>query len=249
MDPVTLRARTAAARARTGAYRVAQIDAVPLFQHGVASVLGRDPRVQWVGAASSAGAAVQLVRAAQPRVLLVDADVDPGANLCRVLTGMHPALAVVMIFRPGARAAGEVEVARRAGAKGFLPREMDPARLPEALCQVAELGIYVEPSMAPLLAPGRVIGPRAPGPALSKREFEVLRLIADGLTAKNIAHRLEVSEETVKTHVRRMLRKLDARDRAHAVALAFQAGLLGGAATFDDEVPRLVPANRAIGAR
>ncbi|MCK2236643.1 MULTISPECIES: LuxR C-terminal-related transcriptional regulator [unclassified Crossiella] len=249
MDPVTLRARAAGVRARVGAYRVAQIDAVPLFQHGVAAVLGRDPRVQWVGAASSPGSAVQLCRAAQPNVLLIDCELDPGAHLCRMLTGMQPSLVVMTLFRPGQRAAGEVEIARRAGAKGFLPRELDPARLPEAICQAVELGLYVDPALTALLTPGRVIGAqRGSGPALSKREFEVLRLIADGLTAKNIAHRLEVSEETVKTHVRRMLRKLDARDRAHAVALAYQAGLLGEAAAAD-EVVRLMPVTRAVAAR
>lgn len=249
MDPVTLRARAAGLRARVGAYRVAQIDAVPLFQHGVAAVLGRDPRVQWVGAAASPGAAVQLCRAAQPSALLVDSELDPGAHLCRMLTGAQPGLVVIVMFRPAARAAGEVEVARRAGAKGFLPRELDPARLPEAICQAIELGLYVEPSLAALLTPGRVIGaPRSGAPALSRREYEVLRLIADGLTAKNIAHRLEVSEETVKTHVRRMLRKLDARDRAHAVALAYQAGLLGEAAAAD-EVVRFMPTHRAVAAR
>ncbi|MCP3799075.1 response regulator transcription factor [Allokutzneria sp. A3M-2-11 16] len=225
MEQVTLRAKVPAARATpVQLARVAHVDSVPLYQQGVAAVLRRDPRTEWVGAASSAAAAVNLCKSAKPNVLLVDADADPGAHLCRLLSGLHPELVVVTLFRQSARSGGEVERARQAGARGFLPREIAPSRLPSALSAALENGFYIDPGISPLLKHSGHA--KRTGTLLSRREQEVLGLIAEGMTAKRIGNRLGVSEETVKTHIRRILRKLEARDRAHAVARAFQAGVL-----------------------
>ncbi|WP_086821888.1 response regulator transcription factor [Allokutzneria sp. NRRL B-24872] len=226
MEQVTLRANVPVARATPGQQlvRVAHVDSVPLFQQGVAAVLHRDPRTVWVGAAASTAATVNLCQSAKPNVLLVDADADPGAHLCRLLSGLHPELVVVVLFRQSARSGGEVERARQAGARGFLPREIDPNRLPSALSLALENGFYIDPSISPLLKNSGHA--KHSGTLLSRREQEVLGLIAEGMTAKRIGNRLGVTEETVKTHIRRILRKLEARDRAHAVARAFHAGVL-----------------------
>ncbi|MFB9905135.1 response regulator transcription factor [Allokutzneria oryzae] len=222
---MTLRARVPAARTpRKTIARVAHVDTVPLFQQGVATVLRRDPRTEWVGMAGSAGAAVTLCQNGRPDVLLLDADVDPGSHLCRLLSGLHPDMVVVTLFRQSARSGGEVERARQAGSRGFLPREIDPNRLPMALTLALENGFYIEPGISPLLKNSGHA--KHSGSLLSRREQEVLGLIAEGMTAKGIGNRLGVSEETVKTHIRRILRKLEARDRAHAVARAFHAGVL-----------------------
>lgn len=95
---------------------------------------------------------------------------------------------------------------------------------PDPLCS-AGLGRYInatlEVSVIPMAQKSELRGK-----PLSEREFEVLQLIADGRTAEQIGRRLGITADTVRTHVHRLLRKLDARDRAHAVALSFQMSLL-----------------------
>src|SRR5439155_19803321 len=90
---------------------------------------------------------------------------------------------------------------------------------------------YIDPALAPLTTPGRSRGGdpsvgRRPRMPLSRREYQVLQLVAEGLENAAIAKVLYLSVETVRTHVKSILRKLSARDRTHAVTIAFRAGIL-----------------------
>jgi DNA-binding NarL/FixJ family response regulator len=120
--------------------------------------------------------------------------------------------------------------ALRAGASGFLLKDAPEERLLTAIQVVAEGGSLFAPSVTRRLIDE--FSRRAPTPAppaleeLTARELEVLQLVAQGLSNAEIAARLVVSEHTVKTHVARILQKLDLRDRTQAVVLAYESGVV-----------------------
>jgi DNA-binding NarL/FixJ family response regulator len=117
-----------------------------------------------------------------------------------------------------------------AGASGFLLKDVTAERLFEAVRVVAAGEALLAPSVTRrLIGEFARLRPRPPSPALAEltpRETEVLRLLAAGLSNVEIATRLVVGEETVKTHVSRILRKLGVRDRAQAVVTAYESGLV-----------------------
>jgi DNA-binding NarL/FixJ family response regulator len=111
-----------------------------------------------------------------------------------------------------------------AGVRGLVPRSAESAEVVEAIVRTHRDRAYLHPSLEPMAA-GRT-GENGPRRALSRREFEVLHLVADGLENQSVADELYLSVETVRTHIKNILRKLQARDRTHAVSLAYRAGLL-----------------------
>ena len=125
--------------------------------------------------------------------------------------------------------------ALRAGARGYLTKDVGAAEIREALIRVTQGQAAVDPAVQQHLldaiasgAPGRASGPRSasrPPAGLTAREAEVLTLIAAGLSNGEIAHRLVVSETTVKSHINHLFAKTGVRDRAQAVAYAYQHGL------------------------
>jgi DNA-binding NarL/FixJ family response regulator len=107
------------------------------------------------------------------------------------------------------------------GARGHVLKTAAPERLLEALAAVAQGASYVDPALERLFA--RQEAARS-HPLLTRREREVLQLLADGLNGEQAAQRLFISGETVRTHVRNAMEKLDAQTRAHAVAIALRRG-------------------------
>jgi DNA-binding NarL/FixJ family response regulator len=101
----------------------------------------------------------------------------------------------------------------------------DPAELIQAVATVASDGVYLDPRLREVLGQ---FGASAPRRVLSKREAEVFALLAQGHTGEDIADRLVLSGETVRTHVRNGMRRLGARTRAHAVAMALSSGEITG---------------------
>ncbi len=113
-----------------------------------------------------------------------------------------------------------------AGVHGLVWHAAPPERILQAIRLARTDGRYLDPMLVPLVPQVRTPAPGRARP-LSNREDQVLRLIADGLSNQAIAERLSLSVETVRTHIKGLLRKLAARDRAHAVAIGFRLGLLG----------------------
>jgi DNA-binding NarL/FixJ family response regulator len=117
-----------------------------------------------------------------------------------------------------------------AGAAGFLLKTAPPARLIDAVRTVADGEALLAPSITRRLIEDYLRRPRPEAQArlddLTERELEVLRLLAEGLSNAEVAERLVVSDETVKTHVSRVLTKLDVRDRTQAVVVAYESGLV-----------------------
>jgi DNA-binding NarL/FixJ family response regulator len=213
---------------------VAAIDPIPIFRDGLSSVIHRTHGFHWVGHAGSHHAALQLCEQLKPDVLILDSALDPSCHLTRLLSTGDPALVIVSLIRDANRTPQYLAAAIGAGAHAAVPRSTDPRRLAEAIRRAYTDRRYLDPSLAALTArPKRQPAASADGtPAaripmpLSRREYQVLQLVAEGLENSAIAKILFLSVETVRTHVKSILRKLSARDRTHAVTIAFRGGIL-----------------------
>jgi DNA-binding NarL/FixJ family response regulator len=208
---------------------VALVDGLPLFRDGMSALVHRTPGLRWVGAAERANAALALCERFRPNVVVIDSTLDPRSQLGHLLIAADPEVAVLTTVGEQHRNAGFVATALAAGVHGLVLRTAEPAQLVEAIRAVHGERRYLDPALAPILIAPRSRLARLPSPAqqpLSRREYQVLQLIADGLENQAIAKLLYVSVETVRTHVKSILRKLSARDRTHAVAVAFRTGVL-----------------------
>jgi len=218
---------TGADRPATGP-GIALVDPVPLFREGLSAVVRRTPGLHWLGSTGHLDTAVRLQERLRPDVLLVDSVLDPQGDLATLLTGSDPRLVVISLVREPHRTAKYVRTALAAGVRGLVPRAGEVGEVLQAIVRGHRERLYLDPTLAPLAAGFTPAAEAGSHRALSRREHEVLRLVADGLENQAVADQLYVSVETVRTHVKNILRKLRARDRTHAVSLAYRTGLLGG---------------------
>jgi DNA-binding NarL/FixJ family response regulator len=211
--------------------RVLLADDQALVRAGFRMILSAEQRLEVAGEASDGRQAVALARELQPDVVLMDVRMPEmdGIEATRniVLDESSPRVLVLTTFDLDE----VVYDALRAGASGFLLKDAPEDRLVTAIQVVAEGGSLFAPTVTRrLIDEFARRAPSAPPPPgldeLTARELEVLRLIARGLTNAEIAAGLVVSEHTVKTHVARILMKLDLRDRTQAVVLAYESGLV-----------------------
>ncbi|WIX80869.1 response regulator transcription factor [Amycolatopsis carbonis] len=234
---------------------VAVVDPIPIFREGLASMVHRTPGLHWAGQAASHHAAMQLCEQVRPDVVILDSALDPHCHLTKLLNSGDPAVVLVTLVRDVNRTQQYLATAIAAGAHAIVPRAVDPRRLAEAVRRAHTDRRYIDPALAALTArPKRQPSPRA-APAeehltqpkgampLSRREYQVLQLVAEGLENSAIAKLLFLSVETVRTHVKSILRKLSARDRTHAVTIAFRSGIL---VPHADDAHNPVPADRAV---
>ena len=204
--------------------RVLVVDDHPIVRQGLVSVLSDEADLEVVGEATSGREAVGLVARLQPDVVLLDLEMPEldGIEAIPQLLTVRPGLGVLVFtaYDTDERVLGAV----RAGARGYLLKGASADEIARGIRTVRAGGSYLEPRVASKLM-AELSSPR-PAPALSEREREVLRLVADGLPTKQIAQALTISERTVKFHVNSIFQKLGADNRAQAVALAAQRGLL-----------------------
>ena len=175
--------------------------------------------VDVVATARDGREALDKIKAMQPRIALVDVRMPrlSGVEVSRVA----PDVGVILYTAYGDRAL--LTEALDAGARGFVLKEAPLADLARAVRTVADGGTYVDPVLAGVLAAPAVTESL---PALTRREREVLRLLADGLSNEEIGKQLFISPETVRTHVRKAMGKLDADTRTQAVATALRQSLI-----------------------
>lgn len=169
------------------------------------------------------GDAAALIARVRPDVVVVDLGVDPDAGEIGTLSAQQPDVPVLALGASDDH--GEVLAAVRAGAAGYVVRGTGPADLVAAVRRTAEGHAVFSPGLADVVLEsyGR---PAAAGPArLTDREADVLRLVVDGLTARQIASRLVLSPRTVENHVQHILRKLELGNRAALVRYAIENGL------------------------
>ena len=215
------------------AIKVAVVDDQPLIRMGFRMVLDADPSIEVVGEASDGASALELIRQYRTDVVLMDVRMPSmdGIEATRRITAEHDSVSVVVLttFDLDEYAFG----ALRAGASGFLLKDANPAELVSAI-KAAHAG---DATLSPRVTRRMIelFGKSSPADEqsadvlheLTEREHEVFVAMARGLTNAEIATALFVSESTVKTHVGRVLAKLNARDRVQAVILAHRLGIAG----------------------
>ncbi|GAA3653047.1 response regulator transcription factor [Nonomuraea antimicrobica] len=198
---------------------------------GFAELLDTQPDFEVAGTAPDGAAAVRVCREVSPDVVLMDVrmPVMSGIEATRLLAGAEgPKVLILTTFDLDEY----VYDALRAGASGFLLKDVTAERLFDAVRVVAAGEALLAPAVTRrLISEFARLTPRSraaatPLAALTPRETQVLRLVAEGLSNPEIAARLLVTEETVKTHVSRVLNKLGLRDRTQAVVAAYESGLV-----------------------
>ncbi len=204
-----------------------------VVREGIAAILAAQPGLEVVGQAADGADAVRQARHLQPDVVLMDVRMPAmdGMQATRQILGAaagpaRPRVLMLTTFDLD----DYVYEALRAGASGFLLKDATAAELVHAVRVVAAGDALLAPSVTRRLIADFARRPRAPFPAtlgaLTHRESEVLRLIAHGLSNAEISHTMVIAEQTTKTYVGRILAKLNLRDRAQAVVLAYETGLV-----------------------
>jgi DNA-binding NarL/FixJ family response regulator len=211
--------------------RVLLVDDQELMRMGFRMVLGAQPDIDVVGEAGDGRRAVELAGELRPDVVLMDVRMPilDGVEATKQITG--PGLAKVLVMTTFDLDEYALSALHN-GASGFLLKDTQPAELVSALRAVASGDAVVSPSVTRRLldrflgTSGGQLRDVAVLDVLTEREREVLVLIAKGLSNTEIAGTLFLSEATVKTHVGRILAKLELRDRVQAVVLAYETGLV-----------------------
>ncbi|MEV6039109.1 response regulator transcription factor [Nonomuraea sp. NPDC052116] len=194
----------------------------PIVRDGIRGMFAGDPDFEVLGEAGDGAQAVELARALDPDVILMDLRMPrmDGVSAIKELARLGIAARVLVLTTYDTDR--DVLPAIEAGATGYLLKDTGRDELVRAVRTAARGEAVLSPSVATRLL-GQV---RAPADPLSARELEVLQLIADGATNREVATRLFISEATVKSHVLHIYTKLGVNDRAAAVAVAFRRGLL-----------------------
>jgi DNA-binding NarL/FixJ family response regulator len=209
--------------------RVVLVDDDAMVRTGLRLILSAAPDIEVVGEAADGAAASVVVRRERPDVVLLDVRMPGLDGLAATRDLLADAAAPWRIVMLTTFDLDEyVYAALAAGASGFLLKDVPPERLVAAVRQVRVGDVLLAPEITRRLV-ARYAQPRGgPDPLapLTDREREVLTLIARGLSNVEIAGALHLGEATVKTHVGRILAKLDLRDRAQAVVAAYEAGLV-----------------------
>ncbi len=204
------------------------VDDHPIWREGVARDL-TDRGLDVVATAPDADAAVRIATATRPQVVLMDLNLGSasGVDAIEGILAVLPDTRILVLSASGEHA--DVLDAVKAGATGYLVKSAGAEELLAAVHRTAEGYPVFTPGLAGLVLGEfrRIAGtPGEPAvPALTERETEVLRLVAKGLTAKQIGERLVVSHRTVESHVQNTLRKLQLNNRAQLVRYAIEKGL------------------------
>ncbi len=214
--------------------RIFLVDDHYVVCEGLRRMLEQEEQFCVVGDASSGEDALSLLQGVATDVILLDARLGgiDGIETLRRIKISYPHLKVIMLTSYGEEFLG---AAIEAGADGFLLKKGNREEIVNAIHQVVQGGTPVDTSVITNLLYG-LQRPGQTGRALSGREVEVLELAAAGLSNKEIAQDLEITDQTVKNHVTSILRKLDVNDRTHAVTIALSKGWISNPIPTDWKV-------------
>jgi DNA-binding NarL/FixJ family response regulator len=203
--------------------RIVVADDHPIFREGLARSLADHAAFAVVGQAGDAAGAVELVRRTGADIVLLDISM-PGGGLTalREIAAADPAPAVAMLTV--SEEDSDIVEALKAGAKGYILKGIGSRALIDVVADLAAGRTYLSPSLAmKVLAAMRAPAearPESPLAALTKREEDILRLVSEGLSNKEVARRLDLQEKTVKHYMTSILQKLHARNRVEAALIA-----------------------------
>lgn len=200
--------------------RVMLVDDHHIVRAGLAALLNRQEDIKVVAEAEDGATAVALYRSVKPDVVLMDARMPgiSGAEATAAIRENYPAARIIMLTTYDG--AEDIHRALEAGARGYLLKKM---RGPEVLRAIRE--VFAGQRFIPQMVGSRM-AERVPGSRLTRREIEVLRLLAKGLSNKEIAVTLGFTEHAAKSHLKNILGKLGVEDRTKAVVTALQRGIV-----------------------
>lgn len=206
-------------------YTVAIIDDHPLFRRGVHELLDLEPAVEVVGEAGTREEALDLVRRYEPDLTILDLNMkgSSGVEILSTLKEEDPSRRIVILTVSDS--GKDLTACIQAGADGYFLKDMEPEQFLKSIRQALEGQIIVDASMMAFLTTSLRAKMRSvvqERPVLTGREGDVLELIAKGCTNKVIARRLDITEGTVKGHVKHILKKLGCRSRVEAAVWAAQ---------------------------
>ncbi|HEY2457036.1 MAG TPA: response regulator transcription factor [Candidatus Acidoferrum sp.] len=200
--------------------RVLSVDDHPLLREGIAAVINSQPDMHVIADAASAHDGIEQFRKHQPDVTLMDLRLPDmnGVDTLIAIRNEFPAARIIMLTT----FEGDVEIQRalEAGARAYILKSMPPKELVEVIRQVHVGRKRIPPQLAAQLAE------HMSDEALTAREVEVLRQIAEGNRNRDIGEKLFITEETVKVHIKHIMEKLGASDRTQAVAIAIRRGII-----------------------
>lgn len=213
------------------AIRVLLVDDHRLFRSGLRSLLESEEGIEVVGEASNGRAAIEMLDQCRPTVVVMDITMPDlnGVEATRQVLDQSPEARVIALSMHSDRRF--IEGMLRAGASGYLLKDCASKELVQAVRAVADGQTFLSPSIAEAVV-GSLLsaseGPKGGGRTaaeLSGREREVLQLLAEGLSAKEIAHRLHLSSKTIETHRANIMSKLDLHSIADLTKYAIREGL------------------------
>lgn len=206
--------------------RIVVVDDHALFRAGLIGLLSDMPEFEVIGEAANGMDAIEIVKKLHPDVVLLDVNM-PGMGGVDVVEGLKPKEKSSIIMLTISKQEEDLFGAINAGADGYLLKNAEPDELRKAILEVCGGKSVLSPEVTRqvLKAVSSMQG-YLPDKGLSKRELEVLMLLSHGRTTSSISDELFISENTVKTHIRHILEKLEAANRAEAVSKATQMGLI-----------------------
>jgi DNA-binding NarL/FixJ family response regulator len=197
------------------------VDDHEVVREGLRLSLSRTPHIRVVGEAPDGNAALDLASRRKPNVVIMDVRMPgmDGLDATKALLEREPNTSVLIFTAYSERSL----LARglESGAKGYILKEAPHDTLVRAIEKVARGDSFIDPALMPAFLSGK-----DREDMLTPREREILQLLADGMSNADVAQRLFISQETVKSHVRHILAKLEADTRTHAVAIALRDAMI-----------------------
>lgn len=207
--------------------RLVVVDDHALFRAGLISLLSEMDDFELLGEANDGESAIELVQRKKPDLVLMDVNM-PGMGGVEAVRMLRKSESCRILMLTISKNDEDLFGAIAAGADGYILKNAEPEELRQTIALVAQGMFVLSPQVTRQVV--RAIGSdlnKVPESGLSSREMEVLDCLAQGKTTNQIAGKLFISENTVKTHVRHILEKLEASNRAEAVSKALQMGLIG----------------------
>jgi|SRR5215203_6613520 len=197
------------------------VDDHEVVREGLRLSLSRAPHIRVVGEAATGDQAIELAERRRPKVVLMDVRMPgmDGLEATKILNARLPDIAVLIFTAYSERAL--LSKGLESGAKGYVLKEAPHETLVRAINKVAAGDPYVDPALMPAFLPAK-----DRDDILTSREREILQLLAEGMSNADVAAQLVISQETVKSHVRHILAKLEADTRTQAVAIALRESII-----------------------